>query len=269
MIARLLRIENIVITYVSILIGGWIGTGIDLDINLILAGIAGAAAAGFGNIVNDIIDLPIDKRNNPSRPLPSGAVSLRTAKILALLFLSISIMAGFKLQRLPFLLILGSLFLLYSYSRWIKLTPFSNIMVAILATFCFLLGGLVTNTQGYLSLVPLSLCYHFGRELVKDIIDIKGDRLYGSRSLAIILGEKKAGRAAIGSIVLFTILLPLPYCSRFVTIEYLYIVSPLVPINILILRNIIIRRFTAASTLMKYGMVVALLAVLLGSRHVF
>jgi 4-hydroxybenzoate polyprenyltransferase len=49
------------------------------------------AAYCAGLVINDLADYKEDLRDRPSRPLPSGAVSRRTALILAIVFIAIAI----------------------------------------------------------------------------------------------------------------------------------------------------------------------------------
>ena len=50
--------------------------------------IAFTMAISVGNIHNDLLDIETDKLNRPTRPLPSGKISIKTTKI-SILILSI------------------------------------------------------------------------------------------------------------------------------------------------------------------------------------
>jgi len=262
---RIIRLPNLLLSFVAVLVGGWIGIGLKIDSNLIIGAIAGAFVAAFGNVANDIIDLPIDRINNPNRPLPSGAISITTAWILTILFLITPLVITFHLGVLPFAIVVLGSFLLYVYSRWLKLTPLANVTVAVIASLTFILGGVIMNNRFSLFLFPISVTYHFARELIKDIIDIEGDRLFGSKSIPIIVGSESARVIAISVIILFTILSFLPYSYGVVGSYYLYIIMILIPINIYIIMIIIQNLLMAASRVMKWVMFIALLAVITGS----
>ena len=45
----------------------------------------------FANIINDVFDYKVDKLNRPDRPLPSGKINQKSAIILCMLLLVISI----------------------------------------------------------------------------------------------------------------------------------------------------------------------------------
>ena len=53
--------------------------------------IAGFFVTSHAMVLNDIIDLEIDKINAPHRPLPSGAMSVKNAKIYSLVLLGIGL----------------------------------------------------------------------------------------------------------------------------------------------------------------------------------
>src|SRR3989339_1432388 len=63
---------------------------------LLLAGLSAFFIAGFGNVLNDLLDLPADRLNRPDRPLPSGRVESRGAFFLSTLLL----LLGFLCARL-------------------------------------------------------------------------------------------------------------------------------------------------------------------------
>lgn len=258
---------NLILTFISVLIGGWIGIGVDCHLRLILAGLAAAIAAAFGNVYNDIVDLPIDRKNNPTRPLPSGGISLTAAKTFAVISFALSIIIAIPLGLKALAIVVIALSALYIYSRWLKLTPWSNITVAVIASLSFLFGGVVEHNIFCLTILPLSITYHFSREMIKDIIDIEGDRMFGSRSIPIILGEDRARLVSVIMIIIFTILLPLPYLFGAVSEYYLYISSIIIIINIMI--SILIfsgrRQLTMVSHIYKFGMLLAIIAVILGT----
>jgi geranylgeranylglycerol-phosphate geranylgeranyltransferase len=68
----IIRPVNVLITALSVYLGGIISTDQFGDRRLLVAAISAGLIAGFGNITNDIFDIGIDRRAKPFRPLPSG-----------------------------------------------------------------------------------------------------------------------------------------------------------------------------------------------------
>ena len=171
------------------------------------------AAGGF--VINDIYDIEIDKINQPHRILPSGKISLKTAKlystglfifgvVLSILVLSFKPI-GFNLGLFPpFFVIFGiaSLFLYASYLK--KLGVIGNLLITGLSGIPFIVGGLfigdLTRTVFPILLV-ISVMY--SREIIKDVEDIKGDIEASDfmLSLPAIIGVKNT--VNIGKIFMF------------------------------------------------------------------
>ncbi|MCK9410107.1 MAG: UbiA family prenyltransferase, partial [Bacteroidetes bacterium] len=71
----LIRPVNFVITGLSILVACLLAGGTQQQLLIIVfASISGALIAAGGMVINDILDVDIDRINKPERPIPSGAV---------------------------------------------------------------------------------------------------------------------------------------------------------------------------------------------------
>ena len=91
---QMARLGNILIAEITLAAGIFLSQGIFTLRGIAANAIAFACAIAFGNILNDIFDLEIDKINRPSRPLPAGKISVRSAKILADICADITLAAG-------------------------------------------------------------------------------------------------------------------------------------------------------------------------------
>ncbi len=165
------------------------------------------AAAGY--VINDVYDVDIDRLNQPHRPLPSGMLSIRQARILAFLLFLLGIGSGFSLG-IP----LGSVAItagvtLYLYARKYKKSGLiGNVMVAALTAFPFIVGGLLAESEFLRYMIPATFAFLLilGREIIKDIEDVPGDKLENVKSLAILISPRFARN--IASIILsFLVLL--------------------------------------------------------------
>lgn len=87
--------------------------------------------SGVVYIINDIADIESDRQHpqKKNRPIASGKLSIRTARIAAILLLAIIIPAAFLLSWKFALAALGYFLLIYSYSRWLKHVPLIDVLV--------------------------------------------------------------------------------------------------------------------------------------------
>ncbi len=256
------------ITFIAILVGAWIGRGILFSPPVILASIIGFMVCGFGNIVNDLRDIEIDKINNPRRPLASGQLGGRNAKIFALLLFVISGIFSLGLGVLPFLLVLAVLILLLSYALYLKKTILGNFTVALIAGLSFIFGGLVAKNP--LSIIPFlfSIFIHWPREIIKDIIDIKGDKSMGVVSLPIVAGVAKSSNISAMCLAILCIILPLPFIFKILSLRYMLVVLifayPLIIYTMVhLLKNHGEAGLKTLSKLLKISMAIGIIAMIL------
>ncbi|MEO0136414.1 MAG: geranylgeranylglycerol-phosphate geranylgeranyltransferase [candidate division WOR-3 bacterium] len=258
-----IRPINCLITFISVLCGAWIGREIILNHKIFFAGITGFLVCAFGNTINDIMDIEIDRINNPRRPLITGQAKKDNALFLGVLFGGVAVIMSFFLGLKPFLLVTIAILFLLFYSCYFKKTPWGNLFVAITAGLSFILGGFITNNV--LSLIPgfFALLIHIPREIIKDIIDISGDRQFGVKSLPIIYGEERARKIARIFLFLLLGLSPLPYILGIFNLRYLLVLIwgafPLIVFAIIKIDN-----YPFASNLMKVIMLVGLIAFIIG-----
>jgi geranylgeranylglycerol-phosphate geranylgeranyltransferase len=203
---RISRPINCIITFASVWIGAVVAGNIFYSGEILTASLSGACIAAFGNIVNDILDLSVDKINKPNRPLVRGIISLREARIAAIIFgmsgLILSVWIGF----ISFLIAAAAISLLVVYTPLLKGIPFAgNLTVALVAAMAFVYGGnAVGKPFGALILSAYAFLMHLGREIVKDIEDRLADMNYGHRTAAMLYNARLSRLTAIG---VFTILI--------------------------------------------------------------
>jgi 4-hydroxybenzoate polyprenyltransferase len=89
---------------------------------LMIAMLGGQLAIGA---VNDLIDLPDDTVGKPSKPIPSGDVSVRGARMVVAAGLLMMVVFGARFGPFPFGLLLIGTGLGISYDLWLKRTQFS------------------------------------------------------------------------------------------------------------------------------------------------
>ncbi len=147
-----------------------------------------------GNTINDYFDYEIDKINRPTRPLPRGAMSRKTAFWYAILLFVVGLVLAYRLNIYAFLLAVAAYSVLFIYAWKLKPLPIiGNIMVASLTGATPLYGAIAVGKiglAGYLALCAFLV--NLAREIMKDIEDIEGDKAKGAKTLPIVWGIKKS-----------------------------------------------------------------------------
>lgn len=115
----LVRFPNL-FTLPSNVLAGYFSSNIynEVEINtIILVIFSSACLYAAGVIFNDIADRQIDRKERPNRPIPSGKVTQRSAIILALLLMAISITVNYLISAVTFIVgfILVATIMLYDF----------------------------------------------------------------------------------------------------------------------------------------------------------
>lgn len=177
-----------------------------LGLIILLSALTYLCIAAAGNVVNDIYDLEIDKVNRPSRPLPSGAISLRQAKVWTVILVLLGLL--FSFLTIPFssvgiwTLAIAALFCLIGLIYAAKgkvMGLLGNFAVSVSFAFGLFYGALIT-----FPIIPPVIWVYFitaasllqGREAIKGIEDIEGDEVRDVQTLARKYGISTAAKVA-------------------------------------------------------------------------
>lgn len=240
---------------------------------LIFASTAAFLICGAGNTINDFFDYVIDTINKPFRPIPKGEVRLRSARMYSIFLFLAGIFFSIFINFLAFLLALLNSALLYLYAAEIKKKGgfMKNILVSYLVASPFLYGSFATLGRFYapqvIALALLAFLANMGREIVKDIEDLKGDRS-AALTLPSLYGVKISSKIASFFIFLAILLSPLPYFTGLMNLSYLFFIllgDMLFVVSIRRLSNATSETAKNIQAVMKVGMLLALLAFLFGS----
>lgn len=151
-----------------------------------------------GNTINDYFDYEIDKINRPTRPLPRGAMSRKTALWYSMLLFAVGLFLAYHLNAYAFLLAVIAYSVLVIYAWKLKPLPIiGNVMVASLTGATPLYGAIAVGKiglAGYLALCAFLV--NLAREIMKDIEDIEGDKAKGAKTLPIVWGIEKSAYLA-------------------------------------------------------------------------
>lgn len=170
-------------------------TGLD---NIIYPCIALFCLTAGGFAINDSYDYEKDKFTKPKRPVASGFISPREARVIGFLLLIISVVAGRMsgLSVLLYCLIVFAMLRLYSSIKACS-GLVANLYTAILCASPFFLAGIISG-QIKKIIIPiiLTVLYIVPREILKDIDDIEGDSQFALKTVPIRYGIRSALRLA-------------------------------------------------------------------------
>ncbi len=216
---RLVRAGNLAVSFVGTIVGGLVARGIGLTGSsefwayvLLAAGSTALVTAG-GNVLNDLEDIEEDRVNHPDRPLVTGAISVRGARIVA-----VGLFVGGIELALPVILVYplvgvmlaAALAGMLAYEFRLKAAGLSgNAIVAALTGLVFLYGGAAAGNA--LVLAPFAAMAFFAtlsREVVKDMEDVEGDR--SRATLPKRRGLPFAGGVARGAVAVAIVLSVVP-----------------------------------------------------------
>ncbi len=266
---KLARFENAVIAIIVVFVGVKAAGGYVPFIKTLLLSLSVFFLNIFANVQNDIVDIDTDRLNKKERPLVKGTITEDEASYFAIFSLIMSFMfalfSGFKI----FLMILFMSILIYLYNTYMKrVVLLGNLAVALITSLVFITSGILVSAVKY-SLIPalIAFYYNFMREIVKDWVDITGDKSSGITTVPMVLGHKLTTFLIFLLSLLFIPFLMIPYVAGVFGKLYLYIsvafcAAPLFAAYIMLKKNreglILFAKIT------KYLMIPLLLAIYLG-----
>lgn len=162
---------------------------------LLLAMLGGQLAIGASN---EIIDLPLDMRTKPEKPLVRGDVSVRGARLMAGAGLVLMTVFGLKFGAKAFVLLAIGTGLGFAYNFWCKQTPWSwlpyFLALPLLPIWVFV--ALNSPAAPLLFLYPLGALATVGVHFAQALPDVGVDREAGLRNTSSKLGEERTFAAA-------------------------------------------------------------------------
>lgn len=165
---------------------------------LILSWFTGFSLSSAAMVINDYFDREIDLVNEPTRPIPSGAVKPLEAIVYSLALSAAGIIAASLTNPIVLIVAAASWCIMMAYSVWGKKTGFpGNLMVSICIALPFLYGGILSSRiEASILFSILAFLTNTGREITKGIVDIEGDRSRGVNTLAVSFGAEIASQVA-------------------------------------------------------------------------
>ena len=225
-IILLLRPVNILITFISVFIGAWVGGNIYPLEKLFYACLSGALICGGGNVLNDYFDAESDMINKPNRPIPSGIICKLNALLLWIIISIIGFTLSFFISLNGVFIAATAVVLLFFYNSFIKNTVLiGNIVISFLTGLAFIYGGeAVGNIKGGFIPAVFAFLFHLGREVIKDAEDIEGDSAAELCTFPIKYGIKKSTYFAVTVFIFLSLFTLYPYLFLGYSLTYLLIV---------------------------------------------
>jgi geranylgeranylglycerol-phosphate geranylgeranyltransferase len=215
---NILRPINLIFSALSVIITAHLTDSLHQTIIIINAVVVVVSFAGASNILNDIFDINIDKKNQPYRPLPSGKISIWNALVYMLAIYFFGIYALFNLSELAIeIALLIVLPILILYTPVFKRIPLiGNIAVAAVLGMVFIFSEAAFTNTVSMVWIPAWLAFGltFIRELIKDMEDVQGDYLNGAKTFPVVFGVDKSLYLAYLLIITFCILWWIPYYNN-------------------------------------------------------
>jgi geranylgeranylglycerol-phosphate geranylgeranyltransferase len=176
-------------------------------------------------VLNDYFDVETDKINAPSRPIPSGLVSPSEALYFSLLLLFAGLFLSFIINVVVLVISIVLGIIGFLYNRYFKKSGLpGNLMVSFSVGMTFVYGGAGVGlplNKMVLFFGLIAALIDLGEEIAADAMDIEGDWLINSNSLAIKFGKSTALKIS-GNIFFFVILLSfIPFIINWFSIVYL------------------------------------------------
>ena len=176
-------------------------------------------------ILNDYFDLAIDRVNAPHRPLPAGIVTQRDVVVLSSAVALLGLLASMLISPLAAVttVVVWIVGFLYNW-RFKRYGLIGNLMVSVSVGMTFVFGGITVGYPTHINawwFGTIAALIDLGEEIAADAMDMEGDRLIGSRSLAIVYGRARALNAAaviFGAVILVSVA---PFVLRAIAWTYL------------------------------------------------
>ena len=211
------------------------------DFQFALLVLASLLIAGGGYAINDYFDAKIDRVNKPKLVVLDRIIKRRTAMALHIFMTSIGFVVATYVSYDVGMWKMNTIFLFIVFALWFYSTNLKhillagNIIIALLAALVPLIVGLFEiplQNQAHPEIIKelgfsifnipaywiLGYAGIFGvltliREITKDIIDVRGDKAYGSNTLPIAIGIKSTKTILISLYVVFSLVLLVIYTA--------------------------------------------------------
>jgi len=276
-ILQLTRAHNCLLAAAGVVIGAWMTWFEPRILPTMLASIATFCVCAAGNVINDMRDIEIDRRNRPDRVLVTGQVSTTAALKLAIALQAVALVCAAVVDPVMVLgiVILASGLVQFYNFRLKRIPVVGNLVIATLGALTFITGGYAVNPDMVWVLpgpaIPAVFAFllHLSREIIKDAEDIEGDFAEGIRTLPQLIGVQRSVAVVLVLSLVLVICTYVPvlydWLNEIYKVIAVYIVGlPLLAVLIFVWGNPTGRMLRVASTALKVAMALGAVALVLG-----
>jgi geranylgeranylglycerol-phosphate geranylgeranyltransferase len=223
----MVRLPNCIMIGFAVIVGEAIASSVVPAIAAFFGFWTGFLFSGSSMVLNDYFDLEIDLINDPARPIPSGLVRPSEAVSFAIVLASIGLLCATITGVLTLVIAVASMILTVAYnSRFKKTGLVGNGMVSTNVAVPFIYGGSVVGNVSWPLFIFALLAFlsSLGREIVKGIVDVAGDKKKGVNSIAVTRGNDYAAKGGAAFFLLSVGLSALPLALHMVSPYYVPLV---------------------------------------------
>ncbi|MBI3234729.1 MAG: geranylgeranylglycerol-phosphate geranylgeranyltransferase [Bacteroidetes bacterium] len=234
-------------------------------------------AAGY--IINDYLDVNIDQINKPKDVIIGNLISRKSAIKLHISITVFALLLSLLVSKWLFIIEIATTIILIKYSSTFKKQfLIGNIIVSFLCGVILPVMYLWKNLLSYKYLIIYGLFAGWItliREIVKDIEDIKGDRMLNCKTLPIVLGVQLTKKIIyiLGTGLLITSIIFYMMSSYFkidnnhieiifISYIFLFVELPLVYILIKLKKAVLTKEFSHISSILKVVMLAGILSMI-------
>ncbi|MCK9150873.1 UbiA family prenyltransferase [Methanobacterium alcaliphilum] len=180
-------------------------------------------------ILNDYFDLETDKINAPNRPLPSGLIQTHTVILLSTVTVIIGLIFAGLISGIAFSVAMILWIIGFSYNWKLKRTGFlGNLLVSSSVAMTFIFGGLVIGNPWNIAVwifSAIAFLIDLGEEIAADAMDMEGDKLINSQSIAIKTGRDNALKFSAILFAMVVVISLIPLIGGWLGFSYLLMIS--------------------------------------------
>jgi geranylgeranylglycerol-phosphate geranylgeranyltransferase len=223
---RLIRLELPIAAGVCVVLGQLFALGEFASVNITVAGFLSVFLISASILVsNDYFDVETDKINAPDRPIPSKLVTPSEALSFSIILLILGLALSYYISTaaLIFSAVLAVIGLLYN-RKFKKYGLAGNLMVSFSVGMTFIFGGLSVG-QPFNKIVlffgVIAALVDLAEEIAADSMDVKGDRLIDSKSIAISYGKATALNTSVAILYFVILLTVIPFLLKWFSAIYI------------------------------------------------
>jgi geranylgeranylglycerol-phosphate geranylgeranyltransferase len=213
---RLIRFELPFSAGVCVVMGQMLTLGHFASVAVTLCGFfAVFFISGSILVLNDYFDVETDRINAPDRPIPSHMVTPFEALLFAIFLLLGGLLLSYRLNLTSFISAVFLLIIGFLYNRRFKKSGLpGNLLVAVSVGMTFIFGGIseglpFNKVAWFFGIIAMLV--DLGEEIAADAMDMEGDKLINSRSLAIRFGTNLALKISSAIFIIVIVLSLLPF----------------------------------------------------------